>query len=741
MVLRDLDRFVRCLILGGFVALAACSDTAPEASEETTSAEAATPANTAEPEVSFADHVATTTLRVNEARIIAADAEPGNWLAHGRTYSEQRYSPLTQINADNVGELGLAWSFDTDTTRGLEASPIVIDGVMYFTGSWSTVFAVNAKTGETLWNFDPEVPRAWARYACCDVVNRGVAVWEGKVFVGTIDGRLIALDAVSGDKLWDVMTIDQSKPYTITGAPRVIKGQVIIGNGGAEFGVRGFFSAYDANTGEMSWRFYTVPGNPEDPFEHKELEAAAKTWTTEGKYWEVGGGGTAWDSMAYDPELNLLYVGTGNGSPWSRYVRSPGGGDNLYLSSILAIRPETGELVWHYQTTPGDTWDYTATQHIILAELEIDGTMRNVLMQAPKNGFFYVLDRATGELLSAEKYATVNWASHVDLETGRPVETGDADFEAQPKLVAPSSRGAHNWHPMAYNPDSGLVYIPMIDMPDIFTNNPDAEYIPGKWNIGGDLATYAALVGEVANFDAQRGFLQAWDPVAGKEVWRVEHALYYNGGVLTTAGNLVFQGTTDGKLLAFRADTGEPLWAVPVMAGVMAPPVTYTVDGEQYVAVMAGWGGAGMTIANPQKSAAAKYGNNGRLLVFKIGGEMELPVLPLLDTTIPEQPKITPTESEFLKGRGLYYDNCLVCHGYWAISSGVVPDLRLMSAETHDVFEEIVHGGLYEENGMPGWSDYLSKEEVRLIHGYVIHRANISRAAAAGAVAPPFRKP
>ncbi|NOZ42959.1 MAG: PQQ-dependent dehydrogenase, methanol/ethanol family, partial [Alphaproteobacteria bacterium] len=344
---------------------------------------------------------------VNGQRIINADSEPQNWLSHDRTYDAQRYSPLDQITTKNVKKMALDWHFDFETHRGLEATPIVVDGIMYVSGSWSRVYALNAVTGKLLWQYNPKVPGEWAVNACCDVVNRGVAVWQGKVYVGTLDGRLVALDAKTGKVIWDVLTINKKYAYTITGAPLIVKGRVIIGNGGAEFGVRGYVSAYDALTGKLDWRFYTVPGNPKNGFEAPILKMAAKTW--HGKWWKLGGGGTVWDSMSYDPELDLLYIGVGNGSPWNQAIRSPGGGDNLFLSSIVALRPETGKYVWHYQTTPGEMWDYTATQQMILADLKIDGKMRKVLMQAPKNGFFYVLDRKTGALISAKKYVRVNW--------------------------------------------------------------------------------------------------------------------------------------------------------------------------------------------------------------------------------------------------------------------------------------------------------------------------------------------
>jgi len=394
--------------------------------------------------------------QVDAQRIVDADNDPGNWVTHGRTYSEQRYSPLAKIDAGNVKQLGLAWFVDLDTHRGQEATPLIIDGVVYSTSAWSKVQAISATTGELLWQYDPKVPGETGVKACCDTVNRGVAAYQGKLYLGTLDGRLIAIDAATGKEMWSVVTVDQSKSYTITGAPRVIKGKVIIGNGGAEFGVRGYISAYDAESGKMLWRFYTVPGDPSQPFEAPILAEAAKTW--HGEWWKLGGGGTVWDSMAYDPELDLLYIGTGNGSPWNQQYRSPGGGDNLFLSSVVALKPDTGEYVWHYQSTPGETWDFTATQHIVLADLTIDGQPRKVLMQAPKNGFFYVVDRTNGKLISAKPFVPVNWALEIDLKTGRPVEDPAARFmnPKQPALVMPGPYGAHNWQPMSFSPQTGL---------------------------------------------------------------------------------------------------------------------------------------------------------------------------------------------------------------------------------------------------------------------------------------------
>ena len=478
---------------------------------------------------------------VDDAALATPEARQQDWLSYGRDYYEQRFSPLNEISETNVDKLGLAWQFETATERGLEATPLVVDGVMYTTASWSVTYAIDARTGKQLWKYDPEVHRKYDNLACCDVVNRGAAFYKGKVIVGVLDGRLVALDANSGKVAWQTTTVDQTQPFTITGAPRIARGKVIIGNGGAEYGVRGYVSAYDAETGKLAWRFYTVPGDPSKPQENKALEKALPTW--KGTEWfKVGGGGTVWDSIVYDPELNLLYVGTGNGSPWNRDLRSPGGGDNFYLCSILAINPDNGELVWHYQTTPADTWDYTSVQPMMLADMNWAGKPRKVIMQAPKNGFFYVLDRATGELLAADPYVEVNWATHVDLKTGRPVEVPGAAYKDKGTYIRPGPLGGHNWQAMSYSPRTGLVYIPAQDNGRYYEQPKDFTFVPNQYNLG-----VAPIGRNMDRYDIPyKGRLLAWDPVARKPRWTVEYGNYWNGGTLATAGNLVFQGTASG---------------------------------------------------------------------------------------------------------------------------------------------------------------------------------------------------
>lgn len=663
---------------------------------------------------------------VDASRVANADAESENWLVHGRTNSEQRFSPLDLVNDGNVHELGLAWYADLDTNRGQEATPIVVDGVLYSTSAWSKVQAVDAKTGRLLWQYDPEVAGIWNIRACCGVQNRGAAVWQGRVYFGALDGRLIALDAATGELVWQVNTTDQEQSYTITGAPRIADGKVIIGNGGAEYGVRGYVSAYDAETGEQLWRFYTVPGNPADGFEDETQEMAAATWT--GEWWTEGGGGTAWDSFAYDPSLNLVYIGTGNGSPWARALRSPGGGDNLFLASIVAVDADTGTYAWHYQTTPGDTWDYTAVQHMILADLEIGGRQRQVIMQAPKNGFFYVIDRVTGELISAENIMPVNWATHVDLETGRPVETPGARYDETlaAKKISPGPAGAHNWQPMSYSPETGLVYIPAKQEPMIYVLQENYEKRPIGFNVGvntWDPVEEFADLGPEFGAEFQSSLL-AWDPVTQQEVWRIPQDGPEHGGLLSTSGNLVFQGTATEELIAYDARSGKQLWSAPTQTGVLAPPITYSVDGEQYVAVVVGWGAVTANVLGVVTNPEGTNRNISRILAFKSGGNAALPPPP--DRVAPpEPPDDFGSEQQITAGASLYGRNCSICHGIYAISGGVLPDLRHSAMiATAEPFQSVVLDGALLANGMASFSEVLSVDDAEAIRAYIVRQAH-----------------
>ncbi len=668
---------------------------------------------------------AATACDQDHAQPTAAKTTFVNWSLHGNDNGEQRFSKLDSINFSNVSKLGLAWSYDMGTYRGLEATPIVANGKIYVTGNWGVVHALDASNGKRLWTFNPQVPGHWGRYGCCDVVNRGVALADGKLFVASFDGRLFALNANNGQQIWEVDTIEGKPPYTSTGAPRVVKGKVMIGNGGAEYGVRGYISAYDTTTGELVWRFYTVPGDPSEPFEQPELETAAATWSGD-RWWTSGGGGTVWDSMAYDAENDLFYFGVGNGSPWPRDVRSPGGGDNLFLSSIVAVRPDTGEYVWHYQTTPGDSWDFTATQHMILAEIEVKGERRDVLMQAPKNGFFYVLDRVTGELLSADSYVATTWASHVDLATGRPAAIDH--YGTDPAVVLPSPAGGHNWQPMAFSPNDNLVFIPTRDLAGLYAvareweETGEITRLPNWWNIGIDWQTYTDIVASLDPDDIpiSHGYLKAWNPSTAEIAWSFKHDNIWNGGVLATAGNLVFQGAGDGVLRAHRSDTGEVLWSANIMTGMIAPPVTYSINGEQYLLILAGWGGTAIAAGDARTSAAAKYGNRGRLLAFKLDGTEQLPILPMRDQSFPDLSAENLDETDVKAGARVYMQYCSLCHGTAAASGGVLPDLRRMSPGVRAQFHEIVLDGQREALGMPKFSDLLSDEQVDQTYQYLL---------------------
>ena len=713
-----------CIGLGLLTALTACGDKQAETSTTPSQPDSQTLVAVApEPQVAAVD----------KARLENATAEPEQWLTYGGSYDESRHSTLTKINRDTLPELGVGWVYEMKNPRGVEATPIVVDGIMYVSGSWSVVYALDARTGDQLWVYDPEVSGEAAAKGCCDVVNRGVAVYDGKVYVGVFDGRLEALDAKTGEVVWSQVTVDQTQPYTITGAPRVFKDKVIIGNGGAELGVRGYVTAYDTATGELAWRFYTVPNPNKEPDGAASdaifAELANETWGDTGAWTTDGGGGTVWDSIVYDQVNDQVLLGVGNGSPWNAQIRDPeSNGDNLFLSSIVAVDADTGAYRWHYQTTPRDTWDFTATQPMLLAELPlgVDGAPRRVVMQAPKNGFFYVLDAATGELISADAFAEMTWATGID-EQGRPIEVPEARSLEEDFVVLPGPFGAHNWHPMSYNPDTGLVYIPTNQVGFVFGRPGEGEEVESNWNVNfREDAGWPLDMGD-DTLQSMRtgsgGSLMAWDPVKGEPRWTVPFPVPFNGGTLSLASGLVFQANKGGELVAYDAETGERVWSHGLVGGPGAAPMTYEVDGEQYMTILSGWGSTiAMVFGLAFEDAVTP--ELGRVITFKIGGNGELPKP--LDMAIARTPKSEPLGDEATQQHGLalYAANCQWCHGAFAISSGVLPDLRWSGVTATDAgWDAVVRDGALSERGMLGVAKRLSKEDTDAIRAYVVKQA------------------
>ena len=676
---------------------------------------------------------------VTDRRLLNAAAEPSQWMTYGGTYQEQRYSTLEQINRSNVGGLGLAWYADYDTNLEQEATPLYIDGVVYVSTAWSKVYAFDAHTGKQLWEFNPHVPGEWVVNACCGIVNRGVAAYQGRIYLGTLDGRLIALDARTGQVDWSVLTIDPKERYSITGAPRVVKGRVLIGNAGAEFGVRGYLSAYAADSGKLDWRFYLVPGDPskgpDGAASDSVMAMARDTWN--GRWWTGGGGGTPWDSIVYDPVTDLLFIGGGNGSPWNSRIRSPGGGDNLFLSSIVAVKPETGRYVWHYQETPWESWDYTATQQITIADLKIKGVTRHVIMQAPKNGYFYLLDARTGKLLRADPYTEVNWADGVDLATGRPRVRPEAHYQiGKPYNQLPGPQGAHAWHPMAYSPQTQLVYIPVQRAYFPYVADPYYVRRPVGFNLGVDLGAQFTYYRD--HPDAPHdfvGYLKAFDPATGKEIWRGTENQGPTGGALATAGGLVFQGAGSGQeFRAYDALSGQKLWSTQAQTSVLAGAITYELDGIQYVAVSVGGNEAGAYYAP----------NYSRLLVYALNGSAQLP--PAQKYTPPplDPPLATASPDLVRAGREQYSHYCAACHGENGQTRGAsFPDLtRTPLLNSQEAFDEVVLKGVRSERGMVSFAKVLNAEDTQALRAFIIARANELKQAGPGpGPRPPVQQP
>ncbi len=653
---------------------------------------------------------------------ISNESETAQWLAYGRTHSEQRFNPLDEINENNVNELKVDWYLDLPKDVGLVSTPLVVDGILYFTGTMNIIRAVDAVTGERIWEFDPEVREhikgkkqtGWSH-------SRGISFYKGKIFTATWDGRLIAIDAKTGKEIWTAVTFDPHRALYITGAPKAFKNKVIIGNGGTEDGpTRGFVTAYDVETGKVAWKFYIVPGNPADGFENKAMEMAAKTWT--GEWWKHGGGGNAWHGFTYDPELDVLYIGTGNGAPWNRKVRSPEGGDNLFLCSIVALDPDNGEYLWHYQTTPGETWDYNSSMDIVLADLNMDGEEMKVILHAPKNGFFYVINRETGKLISAEPFVETTWATHIDMQTGKPVETKNARYENGPVDITPNPWGAHTWHAMSYNPQTGLVYIPALHQSVKFSDEGiNLESWQGRDFAAGTAAHMLEADQQPRDYPAS---LIAWDPIKQKEAWSVPQDVFWNAGTLTTAGNLVFQGRSDGKFLAYNAETGEVLWTFDAGLGISAAPTTYKINGVQYVSLLVGFGGGYARGGYESHKLGWAYGaHTRRLITFSLDGKKDLPPQPPRFFPRPiKDPEFILDEDLAIQGYNEYW-KCFNCHGDGMFGGSMAPDLRASPIPLDfNSFAAVVRDGLKNNMGMPSYPE-MSDEQLEALRHFIRKRA------------------
>tara|TARA_Y100000590_G_scaffold129511_2_gene148070 strand:+ start:3049 stop:5130 length:2082 start_codon:yes stop_codon:yes gene_type:complete len=660
--------------------------------------------------------LATILLSCSEQKVLKQSSEiddGSNWERYGRTWQENHFSPLSIINDKNIDRLGLAWYYDLPvaTSSGV-AAPLAVDGTLFFATGHSVIHAMNAETGELIWKYDPEVYKVIGEELRGAWGVRGIAYSDGKVFTGTADGRLIAIDAGKGKLVWSSKTNKRNDGRYITGPPYVIGDKIIIGHGGADFRpVRGYVTAYKIDTGEMVWRFFTVPGNPQEGFENEAMEKAARTWN--GEWWKYGGGGTVWHAMAYDRDLGRVYIGTGNGAPWNQKIRSPGGGDNLYLCSIIALDIDTGEYIWHYQINPGETWDYNAAMDIELAEVEIDGILRKVILHAPKNGFFYVIDRTNGKLISAEPFAHVNWAERIDIKTGRPIEDPQARYPNNTAfLLSPDSTGAHGVAAMSYNPNTGLVYLPVRNSWGAVTDPQEIE----DWKYSEHYYLDNGMGQAPANLipPASSGWLSAWDPISQKEVWRANMVGARNGGTMTTAGNLVVQGQATGELSIYEADRGKKIWSFDTQNGINAQPITYKVNGKQYITQLTGWQEFMYSGQGPQWNYRTQ---KRRVLTFVLDGDKTLPIFESATLPITDIPKFKIDENLATQGQELYHRSCVACHGPNLLADGAAPDLlRSRTTESLDSLVKILHQGTLLERGMPPYPELSIREIEGLQH-------------------------
>ena len=658
-----------------------------------------------------------------------ATAQTGiDWPLNGHDGDERHFSPAQEIDVSNVSQLGLEWALDLPEEGALEATPLEVDGTIFFSGSMGVIYAVDAVTGKLRWSYDPASgPLISYAQRMIYPVNRGVAYLDGKVFVATRDGRMVAVDAKTGKKVWETRFLIEGDKSTSTGAPRIAEDLILIGNSGAEANARGYVTALQATTGKIAWRFFVVPGPPGTKPENPAMEVAAKTWRDGGT--KYGGGGTPWNAIVYDSEFHQVLIGTGNGSPYVGKLRGTDRGlTNLFLASVVAVDPKRGVYKWHYQYSPGEVWDHKATMDIILADLTIDNRPRKVLLQSPSNGFFYVIDRSNGKLISAEKTGKVNWATRIDLASGKPVEDPAARYEQGPAIVYPGVYGAHNWQPMAYNPQTGLVYIPYIQIGTRYWPDKSEEAMldtrrPGFWNTGVKSALY---IDRNDPHDG-KGALLAWDPLKQHAAWTQWHNAFWNGGVLTTRGNLVFQGLSTGEFVAYDASDGKQMWQFSTQMGIVGAPISYAISGKQYVAILAGYGGAGVP-AGEMNPTSWSYRAPRRLLTFALGGRAVLPESRFLRSTLvsdiidPPEQGLDPAVIE--KGSYLWSFSCIGCHGPNANSTGGAPDLRSSATAANEAsFRAVLQQNTLVSRGMPRFDD-LTDAEVASLFEYIRSEAH-----------------
>jgi len=660
---------------------------------------------------------------VNQARLLKGTDDPATWAHYGGSYNEQRFSPLKKINDTNIKDLGLVWYADYDTNQNQHGSPLYVDGVIYVSTARNVVHAFDAKTGKRVWTYTPIlIPNP-----SLGLVNRGIAAYNGKIYMGMLDAKLVAIDAKTGKPAWTIDTVPASlglgamaKNYSITMAPRVAKGKVFVGGSGGEFGVRGWIAAFDAETGKEVWRFWTVPGDPAKPdnaVSDKALAKAVDTWPKDIEYWKQGGGGTIWDAAVYDPETDLLYFGTGNGTPWNREMRDPSDGDNLYVASLIAVKADTGEYVWHYQETPGDSWDYDAISPLVTTDLNINGQKKHVIIQPSKNGLLYVIEAATGKLISADAFTGVTWTTGVDMKTGRPIEAPGARYETEAFNIGPGAPGGHTFHPNAYSPVTGLIYIPTWE--NYSAMAPQAKPAPGT---APPLVAFGGRVDRATlkphNKQADNGWLQAWDPVARKVVWETPKGPRATSGVLATGGNLVFMGNSGGKQIrAYDAKTGAQLWNFEAQTAVFAAPITYELDGVQYIAASVGGSAQGGDYFAPTYA---------RMLVFSVGGKAVLPAnKPYTPLALNPPPSTAPADV-IAHGTEVYTKNCAVCHGAGGTQQrSSFPNLTLTPLlYSQPGFDQVVLGGSRLEKGMGSFANELSPTDAVAVREYIISRAN-----------------